>query len=297
MFEEAQLYSPVTTDENGEVTVHLVAGHPGLADPEYQRRRNQIAAAALAWEPGTPAPRIEYTETEHEVWRTVCEHLAPLHERYACKAFRDAVGALDLPRDRVPQLDEVSAGLQALTGFTYVPAPGIVPLEEFYGSLADGVFHSTQYLRHHAAPLYTPEPDIIHEVVGHGNLLADPQIAELKRLAGAAARRVSTPAALSVVADVFWFTLEFGVLREGGELRAYGAGLLSSYGEIEEFGSMQIRPLDFAAMATIQYDITHYQQVLFAAESFDHLIEEVGGFFAGCDDDTPARLGISVAVG
>jgi hypothetical protein len=151
MFEEAQLYSPVTTDEDGEVTVHLIDGHPGLEDPEYQRRRNAIAAAALAWVPGTPSPQIDYTDVEHEVWRTVCEHLAPLHDRYAYQAFRKAVRALDLPRDRVPQLDEVSAGLEPLTGFSYIPAPGIVPLEEFYGSLDDGVFHSTQYLRHHAA--------------------------------------------------------------------------------------------------------------------------------------------------
>lgn len=292
MFEEGQLYSPVTTDEHGQVTVHLVDGHPGLADPEYQRRRNEIAAAALAWQPGTPTPRIDYTETEHEVWRTVCEHLAPLHEQYACKAFRVAVESLGLPRDRVPQLDEVTAGLRALTGFSYVPAPGIVPLEEFYGSLEDGVFHSTQYLRHHAAPLYTPEPDLLHEVMGHGNLLADPRVADLNRLAGAAARRVSTKEALKAVADVFWFTVEFGVLWEDGELRAYGAGILSSYGEIEEFRSMEIRPLDFAAMATIDYDISHYQPVLFAAESFEQMVDEVGAFFADCDDETPARLGV-----
>lgn len=292
MFEEAQLYSPVTTNEDGEVTVHLIDGHPGLEDPEYQHRRNAIAAAALAWEPGRPTPRIDYTDIEHKVWQTVCEHLEPLHERYACKAFRDAVRALDLPRDHVPQLDEVSAGLKPLTGFSYVPAPGIVPLEEFYGSLEDGIFHSTQYLRHHAAPLYTPEPDILHEVMGHGNLLADPQIAELNRLAGAAARRVTTPTALKVVADVFWFTIEFGVLWEDGEMRAYGAGILSSYGEIEEFGSMEIRPLDFAAMARIDYDISHYQPVLFAAGSFDQMVEEVGEFFASCDDETPGRLGV-----
>jgi phenylalanine-4-hydroxylase len=292
MFEEAQLYSPVTTDEDGNVTVHLVEGHPGENDPEYRRRRNEIAAVSQAWEPGQPVPRIDYTETEHEVWRTVCEHLGPLHSRYACRAFNDAVGALDLPRDRVPQLDEVTSGLQALTGFSYVPAPGIVPLEEFYGSLADGVFHSTQYLRHHAAPLYTPEPDLLHEVMGHGNLLADSSVAEVNRLAGAAARRVTTAEALQVVADVFWFTVEFGVLWEEGSLKAYGAGILSSYGEIEEFGSMEIRPLDFAAMATIDYDITHYQPVLFAADSFGHMVDEVGAFFAACDDETPDRLGV-----
>jgi phenylalanine-4-hydroxylase len=290
MFEEAQLYSPVTTSDEGEVTVHLGDDHPGVNDETYRDRRNAIAAAALAWEPGSPVPRIDYTEAEQEVWRTVCRELAPKHRRYACRAFREALVALDLPTDRIPQLDEVTAGLGPLTGFEYVPAAGIVPLEEFYGSLADRSFHSTQYVRHHDAPLYTPEPDLIHEVIGHGHLLADPQFAELNRLAGEAARRVETATGLQMVADVFWFTIEFGVVRERGELRAYGAGILSSYGEIEEFRAMEIRPLDFAEMATIEYDITRYQPVLFAAESMQHLVEALGAFFSGCDDETPARL-------
>jgi phenylalanine-4-hydroxylase len=290
VFKEAQLYSPVTKTDDGEVTVHLGDDHPGVNDPAYRERRNAIAAMALAWEPGQPVPQIEYTDSEQEVWRTVCRELAPKYERYACRAFRDAVAALDLPRDRIPQLDEVTAGLLPLTGFEYVPAAGIVPLDEFYGSLADRRFHSTQYVRHHDAPLYTPEPDLIHEVVGHGHLLADPQFAELNRLAGEAARRAETQDGLQMVADVFWFTIEFGCVWEDGELRAYGAGILSSYGEIEEFRGMEIRPLDFHTMATIDYDITKYQPVLFAAESIDHLVDAVGGFFATCDDETLTRL-------
>jgi phenylalanine-4-hydroxylase len=290
MFEEAQLYSPVTKSDEGDVTVHLSDEHPGVNDPVYRERRNEIAAAALDWNPGEPIPHIDYNEAEQGVWRTVCRELAPKHERYACRAFRDAVEALDLPRDRIPQLDEVTAGLRPLTGFEYVPAAGIVPLDEFYGSLADRVFHSTQYIRHPKAPLYTPEPDMIHEVIGHANLLADPQFAELNRLAGEAARRAETQEALQMVADIFWFTIEFGVVWEEGELRAYGAGILSSYGEIEEFRGMEIRPIDFAEMATIEYDITKYQPVLFAADSMDHLVDAVGSFFATCDDDTPARL-------
>jgi phenylalanine-4-hydroxylase len=293
MFEEAQLYSPVTQDADGAVTVHLADDHPGVADPVYRARRAAIAAAALAWEAGpptAPVPHIDYTEDEQEVWRTVCRELAPKHERYACRAFRDAVATLDLPRDHIPQLAEVTARLQALTGFRYVPAAGIVPLGDFYGALADRCFHSTQYVRHHAAPLYTPEPDLIHEVIGHGHLLADPRLAEVNRLAGEAARRVRTPEGLQMVADVFWFTIEFGVLFEDGELRAYGAGLLSSYGEIEEFRGADVRPLDLAAMASIDYDITHYQPVLFAAASMDHLVDAVGGFFATCDDATAERF-------
>jgi len=182
--------------------------------------------------------------------------------------------------DRVPQLSEVTAGLRPLTGFEYHCAPGLVPLREFYGALADRVFHSTQYVRHPSEPLYTPEPDIIHEVIGHGNMLASPRFAEVKRLAGDAARRVETDAALQVIADVFWFTLEFGVIRENGELKAYGAGILSSYGEIEEFRHTEIRPLDLAEMSTVEYDITSYQPILYAAESMDQLEDVVGGFFA-----------------
>jgi phenylalanine-4-hydroxylase len=290
VFEEAQLYSPVTANDDGTAHVELAADHPGASDPVYRERRNVIAAQALAWKPGLPAPRIEYTQAEHEVWRVVCRELAPKHVKYACREFQEAAAALKLPVDHIPQLDEVTANLEPLTGFRYHPAAGLVPLREFYSSLGDRVFHSTQYIRHGAMPLYTPEPDLIHEVVGHGNLLASPRFAEIKRQAGLAAQRVKTDDALQFLADVFWFTIEFGVLREDGEVRAYGAGILSSYGEIEEFRGADLRPLDIVAMATQEYDITHYQPVLFCADGMGELEDVVGTFFAEFDDDTPARL-------
>ena len=197
--------------------------------------------------------------------------------------------------DRLPQLDALSAGLKRLTGFTLHPAAGLVPLDVFYGSLADRVFHSTQYLRHSSQPLYTPEPDIIHEVVGHGNLLASPEVAGVKHLAGQAARRCETERGLQYVADVFWFTIEFGVMYQDGELRCYGAGLLSSYGEIEEFRGADIRPIDFHQMATLDYDITQYQPILFACDGMGELTDRVGGFFAEFDDETPGRLAAEAA--
>jgi phenylalanine-4-hydroxylase len=294
VFEEGQLYAPVTTGADGAVTVHLDEDHPGFGDPEYRARRNHIAARAMNWRPGDPIPHVDYTEAEQNVWRTVCRELATKHEHLACAEYREAMTRLALPTDHIPQLDEVSARMEPLTGFGYHPAAGLVPFDLFYGSLADGIFHSTQYIRHHARPLYTPEPDLIHEVIGHGGLLASPRLAELNRLAGAAARRLETKAGRDFFARVFWFSIEFGVLWEHGELRAYGAGLLSSYGEIDEFRGAEIRPLDVAAMGVQAYDITHYQPILFAAEGIEHLLEVVGGFFAGCDDDTPARLGAAV---
>src|ERR687893_2698101 len=243
MFEEAQLYSPVTADGD-EVTVHLAHDHPGANDPDYRRRRNEIAALALAWEPGQPAPDVRYQEDEQNVWRTVCRELAPKHERLAIREFLEAKEALDLPTGGVPSLDLVSERLRPITGFGYLPAAGLVPLREFYGSLSERHFHSTQYVRHSAMPLYTPEPDIIHEVIGHGHLLATPTFSELHRRAGVAARRLRDEDALRFLSRVFWFTLEFGVVIEDGDLRAYGAGILSSYGELGEFRAMQLRPLN-----------------------------------------------------
>ena len=290
MFEEGQLYSPVTAGDDGEVTVHLAHDHPGANDPVYRARRGAIAAAALAWKAGEPSPKIEYTSEEQEVWRTVCRELAPKHEGYAIAEYREAVERLALPTDHVPDLDEVSERLEPLTGFRYVPAAGLVPLREFYGSLERGDFHSTQYVRHPDVPLYTPEPDIIHEVVGHGHLLATPTFSELHRLAGVATNRLRDEESLVFLSKVFWFSVEFGVVVEDGELRAYGAGILSSYGEIEEFRAMEHRPLDLVEMGTADYDITAYQPVLYRAESLDEVREVVGGFFRTCTDESIAEL-------
>jgi len=290
MFEEGQLYSPVTADDDGAVTVHLAHDHPGANDPGYRARRSEIAAAALAWRPGEPSPRIEYTPDEQRVWQTVCRELFPKYERYAIAEFREGVERLGLPRDGVPNLDDVSARLEPLTGFRYVPAAGLVELREFYGSLRDRIFHSTQYVRHSDVPLYTPEPDIVHEVIGHGHLLATPTFSELHRLAGEATHRLRDDDNLAFLSKVFWFSVEFGVVVEDGELRAYGAGILSSYGEIEEFRGMEHRPLDLAEMGTADYDITAYQPVLYRAESLDEVREVVGGFFATCTDESIAEL-------
>jgi phenylalanine-4-hydroxylase len=290
VFEEAQLYSPVTTGAGGEVTVHLHDGHPGADDPGYRARRNEIAAAALAWRRGEPAPLIAYHDDEQEVWRTVCRELAGLHERHAVGEFRAALDRVGLPTGRVAGLDEVTARLAPLGGWRYVPAAGLVDLRTFYGALADRTFHSTQYVRHPAMPLYTPEPDIVHEVIGHGHLLATPTFGALHRRAGAAARRLEREESLRFLSRVFWFTLEFGVVVEAGELRAYGAGILSSYGELGEFRAMQLRPLDLREMGNAEYDITRYQPVLYRAESVAHIEAVVGGFFDTCTDESIEEL-------
>ncbi|MDN5717635.1 MAG: phenylalanine 4-monooxygenase [Janibacter sp.] len=291
VFTEGQLYSPVTEHEDGTVEVHLADTHPGREDPQYLRRRGGIAGVALAWRRGSQeVPTIEYSEQERAVWSRVSRELAPLHARFAHSEYRTAKERLGLPTDHVPQLAEVTERLLPLTGWRYVCAPGLVPLRDFYADLGDRTFNSTQYLRHGSQPLYTPEPDIIHEVIGHANQLASPRFAAITEAAGQASLRLESEEAMKLVADVFWFSIEFGVMYEGEDLKAYGAGILSSYGEIQEFAHMEIRDLDIADMGTLNYDITVYQPVLFAARSMDHLEDVVGDFFATVDDDTAAAL-------
>src|SRR3978361_1644332 len=125
MVEAGQLHSPGRAGKDGSVEVHLGEDHPGFHDEAYRARRNAIAAAAVAWEPGAPVPRIAYTDVEDDVWRRGARELHARPERYACAEFLEAKQALALPEDRVPQLDEVTTGMASLTGFAYRPAPGL----------------------------------------------------------------------------------------------------------------------------------------------------------------------------
>lgn len=273
----------------------LPADHPGVADHAYRARRAAIAEVAARFRRGEPIPDVTYVEEEDEVWRTVSAELGRKHERFACAEYLSGAERLALRSDRVPQLQEVSVRLSGLTGFRIEPVGGLVQTRVFYGALADRTFLSTQYVRHHSVPFYTPEPDVIHEVIGHCNSLAHPAFAELYQLAGEASRRCESEAALEFFSRVFWFSLEFGVLWEQGELRTYGAGLLSSYAEIELFRDAEIRALDVKAMGSMAYDITHYQPVLFAAASFAHAVDALSSFFASYDDDVFVRFASAAA--
>ncbi len=268
--------------------------HPGVNDTDYLRRRATIAAVGASWERGEPIPEVEYSVEEDDVWATVSRELAVRHQTYACAEYLAGAEALVLPTDRVPQLHEVDERVHGLTGFHVFPVPGLVPTRRFYGDLADDVFNSTQYIRHHSVPFYTPEPDIVHEIIGHAQMLASPVFADLYRAAGEASRRAESDEALEFFSKVFWFTLEFGVVRESGdehsELKTYGAGLLSSYGEIAEFRDAEVRPWDLALMGSTTYDITTYQPLLFAAPSFAQMVDSLGQFFETFDDTTHQRL-------
>jgi len=268
---------------NGDVVdrgavVKLDPDHPGFRDKEYRARRNAIAQIAMTYKPGSPIPPAPYTDLEHGVWRTIWEALGPAHRAHACAEYLDCLERLAFDDDRIPQLDEVSQKVEAISGFRLEPVAGLVEPRIFLESLARGVFLSTQYIRHHSTPLYTPEPDVAHEIIGHAVTLASKRLAELNRLFGEAVSRTTETAALDCLARVYWFTIEFGVLRENGEIKAYGTGLLSSAGELAEMHKAELRPLNLEVAANHVYDPTHYQSILFCADSFDEMYEMLKHF-------------------
>lgn len=272
---------------NGEDTrpdrnsmVKLDPDHPGFKDPEYRARRNAIAQIAMSYQPGSPIPSAPYTEREHEVWQTIWKALGPAHRQHACAEYLECLERLAFEADRIPQLREVTEKVESISGFRLEPVAGLVEPRVFLESLANGVFLCTQYIRHHSTPLYTPEPDVAHEIIGHAVTLASKPLAEINRLFGEAVKRTKLDSDLDRLARVYWFTIEFGVLREDGQVKAYGTGLLSSAGELAEMHKAELRPLDLQAAANHVYDPTHYQSILFCADSFNHMDHLLREFLA-----------------
>jgi phenylalanine-4-hydroxylase len=251
--------------------VQLDPDHPGFRDREYRARRNQIAQIAMKYRGGDAIPDAPYTDEENAVWQTIWRALGPAHCKHACQEYLDCLERLDFDTNRIPQLSEVSRKVEALSGFRLEPVAGLVEPRVFLESLANGVFLCTQYIRHHSTPLYTPEPDVAHEIIGHAVTLASPRFAEINRLFGEAVKRTERADDLDRLARVYWFTIEFGVLRENGDVKAYGTGLLSSAGELEAMHKAEIRPLEIDAVKNLDYDPTHFQAVLFCADSFDDM--------------------------
>jgi phenylalanine-4-hydroxylase len=250
--------------------VQLDPDHPGFRDSSYRARRNAIAKLALNYAEGAPAPLVEYLPAEQEVWRTVWRELAPLHQSRAARAYHEAQELVPIDRQTVPQLREVNRLLQQASGFSMLPVAGLVSHRTFLGFMGKSVFLSTQYMRHPSVPLYTPEPDVVHELVGHAATLGHATFARMNQAFGRAAARVSERD-LEKVGRIYWYTMEFGVVMERGEPQAYGAGLLSSFGELGRFRKeAELRPIDWEEMGNRPYDPTRYQDVLYVVnEPFD----------------------------
>lgn len=249
-----------------------------LEPDSYIRRRDAIASRATGI--GAVPAEVDYLEEEHATWRDAMASLDPIWERHAAPPLLGARDALQLPKDQIPQLSSVSERLEHLTGFTYASVADFVSREAFFGALARSVFPSTQFIRWAGRPEYTPAPDVLHEVGGHAICLANTELAELHCVAGRAAEATKSQVVLRAIASVFWYTVEFGVIHSSTGWKAYGAGLLSSPGELNWFADhAEIRPLSIADMVATPYEIDCYQPILFGASSLGEVLDTVGGFF------------------
>jgi len=244
--------------------------------PEARRsaRRRAMEEVALAWKPGEAFPDVHYTDVEQETWRRAFRDVERVQDRWACVELCRARQALALPPDRVPSLQLLDQRLNQLAGFRLEPVPGLVPAQDFFASLARRRFPTTLYVRELGAHAYTPEPDVIHEVLGHAVSLALPRIADLYQRFGVAAGR-SDGAGLVQLERVYWHALEFGLVETPGGLRALGAGLLSSCEELAEIERVEHVPWDVGCMAQAPFLTTQPQPRLFVAESFDRALASV----------------------
>lgn len=262
--------------------VQLEADHPGFNDQAYRKRRDEIAKLALDHQPGTPPPRCEYLPTETETWGKVFDQLEQLYETHACEEYREARHEMGFSRSQVPQLRDIDGFLRERTGFRILPVAGLVESRDFLAAIAKRHFPATQYLRHHSVPHYTPEPDICHDVLGHVPMLANRHYADLTQKIGEATLG-ATDAQIEQFGRLYWYTIEFGVVRQKGSLRAYGAGLLSSFGELQHSlagkpGEPEIRRFDPDEAAFVPNPITTYQPRLYEVASLEQAFDLVSAF-------------------
>jgi len=240
--------------------VPLDPDHPGFRDPVYRARRDAIARIARDHRHGDPVPDAPYAAEEHGVWRQIRATLDPLHERLVSADLLRLARTLDLPTDGIPQLALVNERLQA-HGFSMEPVAGLVDARIFLMHLGRSTFLSTQYIRHASKPFYTPEPDVVHELVGHAASLMHPGVAATSRRFGRCAAE-ATDEEVERLTRVYWYTLEFGLVEEDGQLKALGAGLLSSVGELQrsvEDPTVPRQSLDLDEVVERPYDPTTFQ--------------------------------------
>ncbi len=223
----------------------------------------------------TPDARgvIHYTDEEHRVWQELITTQQAMLPGRACDEYVQALQLMDFPHDRIPQLPEVSAVLMDHTGWSVAPVPALIEFTEFFQMLAARRFPAATFIRRREDMAYLQEPDIFHEIFGHTPLLTDYRFAafaEAYGKAGLAADRQDH----AMLARLFWFTVEFGLLQSPQGLRTYGAGIVSSPGELVyalESDLPQRKRLEPVDALRTPYRIDIYQTVYFIIESFDEL--------------------------
>ncbi|MFW5966176.1 MAG: hypothetical protein ACOCV2_01605 [Persicimonas sp.] len=262
---------PFAREEYGSI---VQTNYPGAHDEDYRQRLEDLIG--LSEEVWPEIPRYEYTAKEHETWRLASEVLIRLQDHYSCEAFLEGRDKLDLPIDRVPQLDDVSAKMEATTGFMLGPVGGLLDQSEFLPMLGQKVMRCTPYVRHHSYPFFTPEPDIIHELRGHAPMFMHEEFVDMSIAIGEAARaavEAGDDELLELIGLFYWYTVEYGLIREDGEIKIFGAG---NNGGIQDLlrsmdPNVDKRPFSIEAIRELSIDYDAPQEIFFVAESYEQV--------------------------
>ena len=237
-----------------------------------------------------------YSEANHDAWRSLYARMHDRWHKYANHRFLQGIENLCLSPDRVPRLEDVNKFMGPLTGFRAKPVSGYVPAYKFFDCLRQREFPTTITIRDGHVLDYLPEPDIFHDIAGHVPMHTDKAFADTLVLFGECAQAAAErgkdvsdehervrrmTSVIKAMARFFWFTIEFGLMKgtKPGEIKVYGSGLLSSYGEIAhciESSEVQRVPFQLEWVVNQYFEIDHYQPLLFVVDSFDHLFREVG---------------------
>ncbi len=234
-------------------------------------------SASLPGDHTIPQAWASYTPEEHAVWDRLFARQTSMLTSRACGAFLRGVDVLRLSRRGIPDFEELSARLTQATGWRVLAVPGLVPDEAFFRHLANRTFVAGRFIRRSDQLDYLEEPDVFHDVFGHVPLLADPVFADYMQAYGEGGLRSLRFGALHRLARLYWYTVEFGLIREKGDLRLFGAGIVSSYGEsrfaLEDPSPNRIA-FDLRRALSTDYKIDDYQQTYFVIESFEDLLRQ-----------------------
>jgi phenylalanine-4-hydroxylase len=218
-----------------------------------------------------------YTRENHDVWGILYQRRMEQLRINGSRLVLEGAEAIALRPDQVPDLDDVNARLGPRTGWNAVPVKGFIPARDFFGCLAERRFPTTVIVRPREQLDYLPEPDIFHDVFGHVPLHADAVFADFLQRFGAVAARARTDEETTQMARLFWFTVEFGLIREGGQVKVYGSGLISSHGDAANALGPKCdrRPFNLDAVIHQPFEIDHFQDILFVVDAFEQLFDAV----------------------
>lgn len=246
-----------------------------MSDAKAELLNGPPPGAAADWT--IPQDWRSYTPAEHAMWDTLFARQAAMLPDRVTPAFMRGLDVLRLSKPGVPDFDELNERLRKLTGWTVVAVPGLVPDDVFFEHMANRRFVAGRFIRKPEQIDYLQEPDVFHDVFGHVPLLADPVFADYMQAYGEGGLRSLKYGALHKLARLYWYTVEFGLIREEGRLHLYGAGIVSSYGEsifaLDDPSPNRIG-FDLKRVMRTNYRIDDYQQTYFVIDSFEDLLRQ-----------------------